>query len=982
MPVSPNRIAEDLRGLVSGDVLSDDASRLLYSTDASLYEILPSVVVRPRVTADVAATLRYASSEAIPVHARGAGSGLAGGALGEGIVIDFSRYMRRLLSDDGDTVRVQPGLVHADLNRRLAASGRVFGPDPITSNVTTLGGAAAVDASGSQRPFYGSVRDHVESLNLVTASGDLLRVGRHLLDNSHEANGLVGAVSGLLATRSDVIREQTARGCVNTSGYHLDGLIDADELNLAGLVVGSEGTLGLITELTLRVTERPAEIGSLLLTFPSLERAAQAVQELAKFNPAACDLMDRRHLGLAREVDPRYEVLLPGAAEAVLYVELFARDPAELQDKTEELVTAMRGDEPIAAEVMIAETEDDRRLFRDLSSRFLPMMHGLQGKRRAAPGVEGVALPPAALPQFFLRLQDILKRRQITASVYGHALHGQLHLRPLLDLTQPAELRKLETLASDLYDTVWLLGGAMSGQHGDGLSRTPFSSRQHGPLVNVFREVKRLFDPAGVLNPGKIVPLPGARMTGSTRRMRTERYVPEGQGEKAKPAPTVELQLSWDTEQAMASARDCNGCGACRTGDADSRMCPIFRFTPREEASPRAKANLLRSVLAGRLPPETLLRDDVKQIADLCVNCHQCRLDCPAEVDIPKMMLEAKASYVKTNGLRRDAWWSTRVDMVAGWLSRMPRLTNALLEDPRARWCLERTIGLAMGRRLPRFNSRPYLKAAAARKLDRPSEASDRVLYFVDTYANYFDGELAESFERIMRRHKVEFYVPSEQLHCGMAMISQGAVDDARRVASRNVSILAESVRRGYSVVATDPAAVLALTREYLHLLPEDDDAQLVAENTFEACHYLWKRHLDAQLQLDLDPLPYTIAHHTPCHLKALGVGAPSRNLLRLIPELRLEKLEKGCSGMAGTYGLSRRNYRSSLRAGLPLLSELRKGEYQFGATECGSCRTQMEQSSPMPTLHPVKLLAASYGVMPSIRERLARLATQSSQSS
>lgn len=971
MALAPDRIAEDLRGQVTGDVLCDDVTRRLYASDASLYEIEPAVVVRPRVTSDVEATVQYAVREGIPIHPRGAGSGLAGGCLGSGIVVDFSRYMRRLLSVEEGVVRVQAGLVHSELNARLAKLGQVFGPDPAMSAVTTLGGCTAVDASGSRRLVYGAMSDNVVGMRVVLGDGRTLRTDA-LPGEDRVAAEVGGKLFGLLSSARETIHEHTPKGCVNTSGYALADSLKEDRVDLTRLLVGSEGTLGLITELTLRTTPLPACVGSALLTFPSLDHAAEAVQALAPLGLAACDLIDRRRLSLARQVDPRYEMLLSGAAEAVLYVERLAENDREVDSLLDEVVTVVRGEDSLAAEVLVAETQEDHELYRELAGQLVSALHGLKGKRRAVPGVEDFALPPAALPQFFRRFQQMLKRREVTASVYGHVGHGQLHVRPLLDLTSRADVRRLETLASDLYEIVWLLGGTISGEHGDGLCRTPFSSRQHGPLVNTFRGVKSLLDPMGILNPGKVTPLPGARMTHSLRATGLERMrAPSIEQPTAQPPSTVELQLRWSPQEIADSSRQCNGCGACRSTSDAVRMCPIFRYTPREEASPRAKANLVRGVLSGDLPEETLLLDGAKEVADLCVNCHQCRLECPAEVDIPKLMLEAKASYVATNGLRRDAWWAARLDTLAGLASRWPSLANLAIQNPVARWALERTTGLAAGRKLPAVASRTYLKQAASRRLNRPPEEGERIYYFVDTYANRFDTELANAFERVVRRHDVGFYAPTDQLPSGMAMISQGSLDSARRIAARNVARLSEAVRDGYAIVATEPSAVLAITHEYLHLLDADDDAQLVAANTFEACHYLWRRHGEARLKLDLNPLPYRVAHHTPCHMKALRVGSPAENLLRLIPELKLSRLEKGCSGMAGTYGLLRRNYRSSLRAGLPLLTALRRGEHQLGSTECGACRMQMEQNASTPTLHPIKLLAASYGLMPEVLERL-----------
>ncbi|MEN1680757.1 MAG: FAD-linked oxidase C-terminal domain-containing protein [Planctomycetota bacterium] len=984
MLLERQRIAEDLAGQIAGEVLSDELHLQLYATDASTYEIMPATVVRPRVTADVSAVLRYATQHAIPVHARGAGTGLAGGALGRGIVVDFSRYMRRIVSVDERTVTVQPGVVHADLNAVLAGRGRVFGPDPAMSEVTTMGGVLAVDASGSHFPWYGSARRHVRRLRAVLADGEVIEIeatgaGQPTGQAAAQAPGIVapsrteqltGSVAELVRRRREVIQARSTTAPVDSSGYAIARAVSDDRVDLSQLLVGSEGTLALITEATLATQPIPTARGSQLLIFDSLDRAARAVEVLQPLMPAACDLMDRRHLSLARESDVRYELMIPAAAEAVLLVEHYAEDAGELQAKLERTTTALRDDEGLAAGVYTAADEDDEALLWRLARRFVPTLHRLKGARRAVPGIEDIAVPPAALPVFFRHLQDTLKRHEVTASLFGHAAHGQLHLRPLLNLAEPDDIRRLEMLTSELYDKVWLLGGTISGEHGDGLSRTPFLSRQHGPLLNVFRELKRIFDPAGILNPGKIVPEPGARMSRDMRRV----AAPPPSDDPREAPEVVPLQLNWQPEEMAHAARQCNGCGACRTRGPGTRMCPIFHFAPREESSPRAKANLARAVLTGLLPAEQFARDAAREVADLCVHCHMCRVDCPAKVDIPKLMLEAKAGHVAANGLRPHDWWLSRIDAVSRWASRAPRLANWMLRNRTARWAMEKTLGLAQGRKMPPLAPRPFLSRGATRRHRKPCrDDGPKALFFVDTFANYYDTSLAEALVSVLGHNGVGVYVPPSQGPSGMPMITLGALDAARKVAARNVELLAEAVRQGHTVVTTEPAAALALTHEYPLILDEDEDARLVADNTQEACQFLWGLHQRGNLKLDFDPLPCRVAHHTPCHVRALGVGEPATNLLRLIPELRLAPLEKGCSGMAGTYGMKRANYRSSLRAGLPLLSELRTGDYGLAATECSTCRIQMEQAAPYPTLHPVKLMAASYGLSPRLAREMAK---------
>jgi Fe-S oxidoreductase len=349
-----------------------------------------------------------------------------------------------------------------------------------------------------------------------------------------------------------------------------------------------------------------------------------------------------------------------------------------------------------------------------------------------------------------------------------------------------------------------------------------------------------------------------------------------------------------------------------------------------------------------------------------------CRLECPANVDVPKLMAEAKGAYVATNGLRFHDWFIPRIDKLCGYASRVPRLANWAIANRSARWVMERTLGIAQGRKLPRFSMRSFLQSPTQRRLSRPKRgAGEKALLFVDTFANYCDTQLAQALVAVLEHNGISVYVPERQLEAGMPMVSQGVLGPARRIAEQNVALLAEAVRQGYTIVSTEPSAVLTLKREYLNLLGDDSDAHLVSEHVMEACHYLWRWHQKGRLQLDLKPLDMTVGYHAPCHMKALEVGTPSVNLLGLIPGLRVRPVEKGCSGAAGLYGFQHKNYRMSLRIGLPLITELRTAGFQAGVTECSTCRIQMEQGSAMPTIHPIKLLALAYGLMPELRELL-----------
>lgn len=974
------RIQDDLRGLVKGDVRCDDVFLQLYASDASVYQIRPLGVVRPRNTADVVKVVQYAAERKMPIHARGAGTGLAGESLGPGLVLDFSRYMRRILRIDGDRVRVQPGVVHAQLNQHLRSFGRMFGPDPAMSQVTTMGSVVAIDASGSHWLQYGSARRHVLSLQVVLADGTLMEVGREPLSSTvAEPEGtrrqdLVGQLAGLLSRNAQLIAERQPKTIPNQCGYNLSDVLEDDRLDLARLLTGSEGTLAIITEATLATTPLPRYRGAGVLFFDSLENAALAVQEILPFSPCACDLLDRRHISLARENYPEYNLLIPAEAEALLLVEHVGDDPVSVRDRMVKTLDRVRRKRRLAFDSRQAFDQEEIELYWQLAWRVVPTLHRIKGTTRPLPFVEDLAVPPAALPDFLVRMQNTLKKHQVTASLFGHVGHGQLHVRPFLDLTIADDVRKMEDLAADLYREVFEVHGTISGEHGDGLSRTPFVRQQYGEMYDVFCEVKQIFDPQGILNPGKIVGGEGQSLTRYLRPVKTlpEEIVPSTNGEaKSLPQP-VELQLSWSLSEIAAVANRCNGCGSCRSQSADLRMCPIFRVAPAEEASPRAKANMFRGLLTGQLDPDLVTADDFKDVADLCVNCHQCRSECPAGVDIPKLMLEAKAAYVATNGLRPSDWILARFDILSALGSRFSPIANWAIGNRQMRWLLEKTFGIAQGRKLPRFASRSFLKRAARRRLTRPTRRSGRkVVYFVDSYVNFHDPQLGDALVAVLEHNGVAVYVPPEQRASGMAMISMGAIDRVRKLAAKNIAMLAEAVRQGYQIVVTEPSTAVCLSHEYPNIF-NDDDARLVAENTVEASAYLWRLHQQGILQLDFRPVNAALAYHVPCHVKALGIGTPTQNLLRLIPALSVQRVEKGCSGMAGTYGIKRVHYRTSLRAGWDLISHMRRPEVQAGTTECSACKMQMEQGTSKPTIHPLKVLALAYGLMPEAAAQLA----------
>jgi FAD/FMN-containing dehydrogenase/Fe-S oxidoreductase len=968
------RIQDDLRGLIDGEVRCDNVSLQLFATDGSIYEIRPLGVVRPRSTDDVVACVQYAAEKQIAIHARGAGTGLAGESLGPGLVLDFSRFLRRVIHTDATSVRVQAGIVYERLNAHLRNRGRRFTPDPTNGNLTTIGGMLGIDASGSRWLKYGSTRRHVLGLQIVLADGQVLEVGREPLGNSPisplhpRKRELVAQLSQMLTTHADVIQQHRPKSPVNRCGYQLWDVLGEGQLDLARLLVGSEGTLALVTEAVLATEPLPRHRGVALLLFDSLEKACRAVPEVLDSEPSACDLMDRRHLTLAREAEIRFDLLIPRDTEAVLLAEYEGHEHLEVRARLHRMVEEICRRQPLAFGVRQAFEAAEVELFWNLASKIQPALYRMKGSTRPVPVIEDMAVPPEVLPDFLVRMQNVLKKHEVTASLFSHAGQGQLHIQPFLDLAETSDVEKMRRLADDLYEEVFAVGGTISGQHACGLSRTPYIPRQYGELYEVFRQLKQIFDPKNVFNPGKII---GDDPDLMVRNLRPSVGQPQSQPatEESDGSPKLrnllELQLNWNPNQLVDIARACHGCGECRSQASDVRMCPIFRILPAEEATPRAKANLIRGVLAGRMALDSLTSNEFKAVADLCVHCHMCVQECPARVDIPKLMTEGKGAYVAANGLDLSDWVMSRIEWFSILGSRMSRLTNWALGNRQMRWLMEKFLGIAHGRKLPQVASRSFLRRAARRRLTKPTRRSgQKVAYFLDTYANYHDPQLAEAAVAVLEHNGVSVYVPPDQKQAGAAAIACGDLDLARRLARHNATLLAEAVRQGYHIVVTEPAAAVTLIREYGYLF-DDDDVRLVAQNTSEACTYLWKMHTTGKLQLDLRPINATLGYHMPCRLRSLNVGSPGEYLLRLIPGLTVYHCEEGCSGMAGTFGLRRKNYRASLRAGWDLICRLRDPDIQAGTTECSACKIQMEQGTTKPTVHPLKLLAISYGLLP-----------------
>ncbi len=722
---------------------------------------------------------------------------MAGESLGGGLIIDFSRDMRRItVSSDASRVDVQSGAILAEVNRALIPNGRWFGPDPATRSVKTMGSVLATNASGSHYLRSGSARDTVESMRVVTVQGELLDLSVHQTDEAGTPGRLARGIAEIQSQFQpllDAAREAPkARG-----GYRLDDVVEIGRntthprVDLAKFMVGTQGTLGIIVDATVRTEAIATHRGVVLSFYHRLDMAARSAVAALNHGLVACDLMDRRLLQIARDTDPRFAELLPREAEAMVLVEIQGESLGDLYDRLAIIRESMSSGHDAAFASLDTVRQSERDLYWQLSRRVIPRMYRFKGTESPVPFIEDVSVPRDRLPDFLTAVQDTLKKNHATATFFAHVGHGQLNLRPFLDLSKAEDRKRLHSLSKQIADVAWQFGGQVSVEHAAGLSRSYLLPDQFGDLWQAMGQVKRLFDPLHRLNPGKLFgavlqkPNENLRPSDQTIEIAADNRVVveadqphliEAAHAQGRSVPQLQVLQHWPANGMITSvARSCNGCGRCRTTSPGERQCPVFRATPREEASPRAKANLLRGVLSGQLSVDDLATEEAKEIADLCFNCHQCRLECPASVDIPKIVGELKAQYVATNGLPVSDLLMGRIETVAALASQIPWFSNLLIRGRFPRWIAEKLFGLSAARELPPVVRETFLRHASRRGWTRPlPQGGLKVLYFVDHYANYHDPDLGRALGEILQQNSIGIYVPLAQLGSGMARITSG----------------------------------------------------------------------------------------------------------------------------------------------------------------------------------------------------------------
>ncbi len=989
--VERTRLGARLKRTIKGDVLFDAASRGRYSTDASIYQIDPVGVVVPQDEADLVATMELANEMQVPLLARGAGTSQCGQTVGEALVIDNSKHLNRVLAFDAEhaTITVQPGMVLDHLNAYLKPHGLWFPVDVSTAAQCTIGGMAGNNSCGSRSLRYGNMVHNVMGIDAILADGTEEFFGPF---GASAKRPMASARTGSMVSRLFEIGEREKAEMTRmwpkvlrrVGGYNLDVFHPQSErpytrdgsVNLAHLLVGSEGTLAYFKRLHLKLSPLPTSKVLGVINFTSFFKAMDCAQHIVKLMPAAVELVDRTMIELARS-NPVFaptinkalvETMTPAGKqlpEAILLVEFAGDDRNALLHQLAQLV-ALMGDLGLPGTVVEMVDDKEQKELWEVRKAGLNIMMSLKGDGKPVSFIEDCAVPLEHLAEYTQGLTEVFAKYGSRGTWYAHASVGTLHVRPILDMRRVGPeggAQKMRAMAEEAAVLVRKYKGAFSGEHGDGLVRSEWVDWQFGPkLVNAFEEVKDLFDPQGRMNPGKIV---------RSTKMDDARLFRFKPGYAAKPLQPVLDWSAWnvqadpvteittapgtggDLAQGFAKAVEmCNNNGHCRKFDAGT-MCPSYRVSKDEMHLTRGRANTLRLALSGQLGTDGLASDEVHQAMSMCVGCKGCKRECPTGVDMAKMKIEALHHYKARTGyqlkdklvafLPRYAPLASRFSVVANLRNRMSWVAKFV----------ESATGLSAERKLPEFEAKPFTNKTQAFKNVEKRNAPE-VLLWADTFNNYFESEnLQAAFDVLQAAGcKVSiaqtFIDKDRPLCCGRTFLAGGYVAEAKEEAARTLSALLPALERGAFIVGLEPSCLLTMRDEFL-VMELGDQAQLLASRAMLLEEFLTLQLNIGAINLPLNALPdnrNAVYLHGHCHQKAFDAVRPIEALLKRIPNAQIKTIESSCCGMAGSFGYEKSNLvASKAMAELSLLPTLRNAPADAWVVADGtSCRHQIDE--------------------------------------
>jgi FAD/FMN-containing dehydrogenase/Fe-S oxidoreductase len=962
-----NRLRDRLTQETRAEVYFDRGMRGLYATDASLYQIEPVGVVVPRTTDDVISTVRIAAEENVAIVPRGGATSLSGQTIAAGIVIDFSKYLNRigLVNRDTMTVRVEPGVVLDQLNAHLKPLGLMFGPDVSTSDRATIGGMIGNNSAGARSLRYGKTVDHVRALDVVLADGTSARLGplsEKELTSTCLRDDAVGrvhrAVRDTVARNRGAIEARFPHILRRVSGYNLDEFVpglpvrpvgwpsEPWQFNVARLIVGAEGTLGVVNAADLRVVPVPPAQGLVVLSFATIPTALERLAEIVATGPVAVEMLDRMILDLAAE-NPLYSHYLNFAAgrpAAVLAAQFYADSQDELAARADDLVRLFEGQPGVLGirKSLTSAVKDD---FWKVRKAGFSLLMAMVGDSKPIAFVEDTAVSPDRLPEFYARFAAIVERHNLRAACYGHADVGCLHIRPIINVKTNEGVSMIRSIAREVSDLVVEFDGAMSGEHGDGLARSVWNRKLFGPEVYAaFQEVKRAFDPENRLNPGKVV---GTADPGDHLRIGPD-YRPQ------EPSPTL---FDFSGQGGFARAVEmCSGVGACRKMGTGV-MCPSYMVTRDEMHSTRGRANALRLVMNGELPANGhgLANDTLFEALDLCLQCKACKSECPSQVDMAKLKAEFLHHYYAggprplSHLLLGQVFWLNPIG------SALAPLANATLRNPIFKWLLEKTAGIDRRRTLPTFAHHDFRKWFQRHSPDVRAGLRGSVVLLDDCFTTYNNPEVGIAAVRVLEAAGYRVILAGLRC-CGRPAISKGLLKLGRELAAEGIDRLLPHVRQGLPILGCEPSCLVTLVDEY-----RDFRLGPAADEIAKASHLVesFVADVDRVPELELKPLSGRAMLHGHCQQRATMGTSGTLAAMRRIPGLDVTELDSGCCGMAGSFGYEHGHFDVSVALAHRVLLPAAAANPGARLVAPGfSCRSQVHGLAGIDAVHPIQLLA------------------------
>ena len=960
---------EVLSKSLKGELHTNSLWRSIFATDASVYRSLPLAVAYPKDNDDLKQLITFANENSTSLIPRTAGTSLAGQCVGEGIVVDVSKYFTRILevNEAEKTVTVQPGVIRDDLNRFLAPYGLFFGPNTSTSNRCMIGGMVGNNSSGTTSIKYGVTRDKVKELKVLLSDATeavFSKVSSEAFESKKNLNSKEGAIYKKLYEEllPDGIQKQIIEGFPKNeihrrnTGYAVDSLIASEifsdssaPFSMTDLLCGSEGTLAFTTEITLKLDELPPKNAVMIAAhFDSVEKCLQAVVPAMRHSLFTCEMMDKVILDCTKNSLKYKEnrFFIEGDPAAILMLELRADDELELTDKTAALLkTLNESGLAYALPVLRSDTID---LALELRKAGLGLLGNIVGDRKAVACIEDTAVAVEDLSEYIKEFTALMKSYGQEAVYYAHAGAGELHLRPILNLKKEEDVVLFRKITEDVATLVKKYGGSMSGEHGDGRVRAEFIEFMIGAEnYQLLKKVKNIFDPNNIFNPGKIIDAPPMD--------EDLRYVP------GRKEPEIKTLMDFsDSQGILRGAENCNGSGDCRKpAEAGGTMCPSYRATRNEKDTTRARANALREFLTGSEKENRFDHQELKEVLELCISCKGCKSECPSNVDMAAYKAEFEYQYQKANGssLRTKAFaYNTRLNKLA---SHFPHVSNAVFKNKFTSGLIKKTLNIAPQREMPLVAGETVSKYY--RKNHELLTSPIKTVYlFNDEFTNYLDSEVGKAALKLLRALNYNVKV-LDHPESGRTFLSKGFLEQAKKVANENINTFRSLISEDTPLLGLEPSAILSFRDEYLRLAYDRPAAEQLAKNTFLFEEFFKKEILAGNISAaSFSSEKKKIKLHGHCHQKALSGVENTFAMLNLPKNFEVTVIPSGCCGMAGSFGYEKEHYEVSMKIGeQTLFPAVRKAsEETIIAAPGTSCRHQIYDGTGRKTLHPVQIMA------------------------